>query len=69
MLVFLIQKVVQIASDFIVAFSVKPLGKPLHERFFAVDVQAEEIDRLIKTQPLLISFGQTVIDISAVKRD
>jgi hypothetical protein len=67
--VLLIQKVMQVASDLIIAFSVKALGKPLYKGSFAVDVEAEEIDRLIKTEPLLIRLRETIIDIRAVKGD
>src|SRR4030095_14688977 len=61
--VLFIQKMVKVAGDLIVAASVKPLSKSLHQRFFAVDVEAEEVDRLIKTEPLFFGLSQALIDI------
>src|ERR1700756_4286134 len=52
-LVFLIEKVVDIRRHQIVAFSVKPLSKPFNERFLAMDIQAEEIDGLVEAESLL----------------
>ena len=69
MLVFLIQEVMDIRRNGVIAFSVEPLSESFDERFFAVNVEAEEINSLIKAEPFLFGQTEAVVQRRAVQRN
>ena len=52
-LVFLVEEMVQIPRIVVVSFAVEPVRQPFDQGSFAMDVQAEEIHRLMEAQPFL----------------